>query len=93
MARAHKRIRARYTGDVQGVGFRYTAAREASSHGLTGWVMNLDDGSVEMVCEGAQGSIDAFLARIDELFKDGIRDRDLSWGAATGEFESFGIRF
>ncbi len=40
------------TGRVQGVGFRYTAQQKASRLGLTGWVRNERDGSVEIYCEG-----------------------------------------
>jgi len=47
-------------GRVQGVGFRYHAQRQASRFGLTGYVRNLRDGSVEMVCEGEEASLDKF---------------------------------
>lgn len=43
-------------GLVQGVGFRYAARDAASDFGVSGWVRNLPDGSVEIV---AQGSVDA----------------------------------
>lgn len=39
-------------GRVQGVAFRYSTQREAQRRGLSGWVKNLFDGSVEVVCEG-----------------------------------------
>ena len=38
-----------FYGRVQGVGFRYHATYKASLMGLTGWVRNLEDGSVEMI--------------------------------------------
>ena len=37
-----------FSGEVQGVGFRYRAFVYAQELGLTGWVINLDDGRVEM---------------------------------------------
>ena len=42
----------RFYGRVQGVGFRYRAQYTASHLGLTGWVANLWDGSVEMEAQG-----------------------------------------
>jgi acylphosphatase len=39
-------------GYVQGVGFRWNAAREARQRGITGFVRNLSDGSVYIEAEG-----------------------------------------
>ena len=50
-----------FRGNVQGVGFRYTAERVAIGRGLTGWVRNCDDGSFEAVCEGPEDAITAGL--------------------------------
>ena len=47
-------------GRVQGVGFRYHAQRQASRFGLKGYVRNLRDGSVEMVCEGEEEDLEKF---------------------------------
>lgn len=49
-------------GEVQGVGFRYSAAREARSLGLSGWVRNAEDGSVEVWAEGDRASLQEFFA-------------------------------
>ena len=43
-----------FSGEVQGVGFRYRAFVYARELGLTGWVINLDDGRVEMEVQGEE---------------------------------------
>ena len=50
-----------FYGRVQGVGFRYYAVHKASQLGLTGWVRNLYDGSVEMEVEGQEPLIDELI--------------------------------
>lgn len=47
-----------FSGEVQGVGFRYRAAWIARSLGLTGWVLNLWDGRVEMEVQGDRQTIE-----------------------------------
>lgn len=49
-------------GEVQGVGYRYSALAEAKVLGLQGWVRNHDDdGSVEAVIHGPTEAVEAFL--------------------------------
>jgi len=47
-------------GRVQGVGFRWSAAKEARSRGITGYVKNLPDGSVYIEAEGSREQLDFF---------------------------------
>ena len=51
----------RFFGRVQGVGFRYYSVQEARALGLTGWVRNLPDGSVEMEVQGPEQGIDTLI--------------------------------
>lgn len=49
-------------GRVQGVGFRYATVAAAQRHGVTGFVRNLPDGSVQAEVEGAADDVEAMLA-------------------------------
>lgn len=89
----NKRLHAYYDGSVQGVGFRYTVERSAGTLGLAGWVTNLPDGRVEVILEGKESDIKKFLQKIESVFSLYIRDVDVEWGEATGEFNGFDIRF
>lgn len=54
-----------YAGDVQGVGFRATAAGLARRHpAVRGWVRNLPDGRVELLADGPAEAVAAFLADV-----------------------------
>jgi len=50
-----------FYGRVQGVGFRYYSVNKARQLGLTGWVKNLCDGSVEMEVQGEEPKIDELI--------------------------------
>lgn len=56
------RIEVRYSGRVQGVGFRATARACARPHPVTGWVQNQPNGSVLLQAQGAAGALEAFRA-------------------------------
>lgn len=58
MRRAHVTVE----GVVQGVGFRWSAARLADRHGVTGWVRNVGGDRVEAELEGASDAVDAVIA-------------------------------
>jgi acylphosphatase len=56
------RCRAVVSGRVQGVFFRETCERVASGLGVSGWVRNRTDGTVEVVAEGERAAVDDLLA-------------------------------
>jgi acylphosphatase len=56
------RARVFVDGRVQGVGFRQSAAREATRLGLQGWIRNLPDGRVEAVYEGRRDAVEEMVA-------------------------------
>jgi acylphosphatase len=88
-----ERLTARIIGRVQGVGFRWWVQRHAQELGLTGWVMNAnDERSVELVAEGPKVALDT----LERLIHGGprgamVEDVDARRGAASGEFDRFGI--
>jgi acylphosphatase len=51
----------RIEGDVQGMGFRDFAIREANARRLKGWVRNRADGSVEAVASGPRSVVESFI--------------------------------
>ena len=53
----------------------------------------LKEGGVEVICEGKEPALKEFLQKIDNVFEQYIRDVDINWGKATGEFSDFNIRF
>ena len=53
-----------FSGLVQGVGFRYRSYYAANQLGLTGWVMNLPDGRVEMEVQGEEVRIQEMIHRV-----------------------------
>lgn len=66
-------------GRVQGVGFRWFAARRATALGLGGWATNLPDGRVEVVAAGSDGALEELgmalaqgprLSRVDHVESD-----------------------
>jgi acylphosphatase len=85
-------MQAHYSGHVQGVGFRYTVKSVATGFDVTGVVRNLPDGRVELVAEGPKEELDAFRQAIRESgLQHFVRDEQVSWTEAAGEFRGFEI--
>ena len=82
-----------FSGQVQGVGFRYAAARLAEGFDVTGYVRNLHDGRVEVLVEGAAQHIDSFLDALRSQMGPYIEDITQQISQPTGEFAFFNIRF
>ena len=81
------------SGRVQGVGFRWFVLEAASAEGMTGWVRNVPDGTVEIVAEGEAEAVERFeravrrgpgRARVDDVTTDVV--------APTGRFPGFSAR-
>lgn len=61
---SERTVLVRYSGDVQGVGFRATCRRIAGDFTIKGWVKNDPDGSVSMIATAESRDLDAFLQAI-----------------------------
>ncbi len=55
-----------FTGRVQGVGFRYRAKYLAQHYGVTGWIQNNYDGSVEAQMQGREEDIDKIIQSLQQ---------------------------
>ncbi len=62
------RLSLRFTGFVQGVGFRYTQHTIAQRLGVTGWVKNMDDGSVAAEWQGTGAQVKRMLAKMRDYY-------------------------
>ncbi len=80
-----------YSGYVQGVGFRATAAGIARRYRVAGWVRNLPDRRVELLAEGEPSEVTAFLTDLRERMSDHISDED-SFDRDDEGVVGFGIR-
>jgi len=87
-----KRLILRIFGEVQGVGFRFFALRQAQKLKLTGYVKNEKAGFVTIIAEGPEENLNELLdlcrqgpsyARVDKI--------EEMWDNSTGEFKEFKI--
>ncbi|NLX07566.1 MAG: acylphosphatase [Phycisphaerae bacterium] len=82
-----------FEGDVQGVGFRYTARSVARRYDVTGYVANLPDGRVEIHVEGPPNEIDRFVDEIRQEmgpYVENVQTQDVE---PTGRYKQFTVRY
>jgi len=81
-------------GRVQGVGYRYFTEKVAARLGVTGWSMNMPDGSVMVEVEAERSVAESF---IDELRRGPsmsvVTDVSVTWKPYEGRYTGFSIRF
>ena len=80
-----------FTGRVQGVGFRFTAYNMAAKYGLTGYVRNLPDSSVEMLAQGRPDDINNAIEELKSRFI--VSKTDISHTEVNTEYNDFKIAF
>jgi acylphosphatase len=81
-------IRIRVYGRVQGVGFRAMVARKANELGVTGWVRNRFDGTVEAILQGNEADTGYLLEWIKASPGASVVER-LECEPAEGTFDCF----
>jgi len=80
-------------GRVQGVGFRDFTQSCAVDLGLTGWVRNQSDGTVEVTAEGDLAALETLLGFLNRGPTSARVTRVVAeWRDATGAFDHFGVR-
>jgi len=77
-------------GAVQGVGFRYFMQRRARSLGITGWVRNRLDGSVEAIIQGSPDAVAAMIAQAKQGPRS-ARVTNVRVSDAAGQFTDFAL--
>ena len=84
---------ARFSGEVQGVGFRFTVCRLAADRPVDGWVRNTPEGAVELRAEGSRIELEGLLAEIRvSPVGSGIAGEDIAWEPPRGLPPGFHVR-
>jgi len=81
-----------FSGRVQGVGFRYQTVQVAKEFEVSGWVMNLPDGRVQLEAEGQPGEVRDFIAALHERMEGHIRKTEQTTETRAPQFSGFIIR-
>jgi acylphosphatase len=82
-----------FSGEVQGVGFRYTAQRIAGRYNVMGYVRNLPDGTVEMFVQGPSPDVDGCIQDVQDAFAGYVRDTRIEEAPYDLRLRSFRITF
>ena len=87
-----KRVHCIVSGDIIGVGYRAWARRQANALGITGWIKNREDKTVELVAEGTKEMLEQFIAAC----KKGpdvawVETVDVEWLPARHDFSDFAV--
>ncbi|OPY78406.1 MAG: Acylphosphatase [Syntrophorhabdus sp. PtaU1.Bin153] len=90
MIRAHILV----SGVVQGVFFRHNTMKKANEFNVKGWVRNLQDGRVEIVCEGKKDEVQ----KLVDWSKKGpagayVNNIHVTWEDYIGEFDTFRVTY
>ena len=82
-----------YSGRVQGVGFRWQVRQVSGDFAVTGFVRNLEDGTVELLVEGASSEVSRMVAAVEKKLKDFWNSKVEDERAGDPQFENFSIDY
>jgi acylphosphatase len=90
----HQQMHAIVRGRVQGVSFRYFTLQTALRLGVTGWVRNNPDGTVEVIAQGDQKT----LQKLANFLHNGspsaeVEDIYIDWQDASNSYDRFRIEY
>ena len=92
MSESHWQLHAIVHGRVQGVNFRYYTQRRADELGVTGWVRNLEDRTVEVTAEGTRAQLENLLTFLQQGPPSArVSDVNVEWKQASGRFGEFSV--
>ncbi len=78
------------SGLVQGVSFRYYTQQTAHKLGVVGWVKNLPDGTVEVMAEGTEPSLQTLAVFLQQGPPHAVvKNVALNWGTPTFHYNQF----
>lgn len=87
-------IKCRITGRVQMVMYRDFAERKARKFDVVGTVVNLQDGSVEVIAQGTPEQLKKFIECLHEgSVLSRVKDVAVEWRTSTASFDDFRIIF
>lgn len=90
----HEQLRAVVHGRVQGVNFRAYTVEEATELGLTGWVRNCPDRTVEVCAEGPRERLERLLQFLYRGSPSAqVTSVDVLWLPATHRYRGFEVRY
>lgn len=87
------RIRVVYSGRVQGVGFRWQVNQVSVGFGVTGFVRNLQDGTVELLVEGNPSEARGMIEAVEKKLKGFWYSRVTEERAGDPHYEEFSIDY
>ncbi len=88
------RARIVVSGLVQGVGYRSFALIQARALGLSGYVRNDFDGTVELDVEGNRQDIQSLVTQLKQGPRAAsVSDVEVRWAEFSGDFDGFEVRF
>ena len=81
----------RFTGHVQGVGFRFTTTYEARGLNIHGWVRNEPDGSVLVDADGSKNDLEELVRRVKSVMARKIQTTDVRESKSLNRSDGFRI--